>query len=364
MKKMGVYIYGIVNSAADLQFANPGDSASDAGGVLPKTPGKSKFGRGVHTVSYQDISALVSASEIVDYTHMRTEILARLLVCHQTVIERVLNSHAAVIPMKLGTFAQDEAEVRDILSKGYGITKEIFQRISDKVEIDVVARWNDFSSVIKEAGEDREIKEYKEKLLTNPKGITVDDQMKMGFMVGKALNGKKELVAGKILDDLKLFSVDIKTHELMNDEMVINIAFLIDKEKRESFDQKVETLNAEFGDKLNFRCVGPLPPYSFFTLEVKKMQFEEIDWAKKRLGISNDVSNRDELKKAYQKQAFSTHPDKNPGESCAVAEFNEVNKAYKIISTYCIALEQEHQDQIPLCREMFKENTMLIRVRE
>ena len=58
--------------------------------------------------SYQDISALVRDSEIVDYTHMRKDILARFLIDHQTVIERVMTAQTTIIPMRLGTFAQDE----------------------------------------------------------------------------------------------------------------------------------------------------------------------------------------------------------------------------------------------------------------
>jgi len=362
-----MYIYGILNSNASLHLSIPKDlllGESESNGV-------------VYTIPHQDISALVRDSEIVDYTHMRKDILARFLIGHQTVIERVMTPQTTIIPMRLGTFAQDETEVRDILSKGYNLIKEIFERISDKIEIDFVASWSDFNSIIKEAGEEKEIKEFKEKLLSNPKGITVDDQMKIGSMLKKALDERRDKFAKEIQDNLKTFCVDFKTHELMDDKMVVNIAFLVDKDKREDFDKKVEELNAKFNEKLNFRCVGPLPPYSFYTLEIKTLKNEEVDWAKKKLGILNDITGKDEIKKAYQRQAFSTHPDKNPNNPCAEKEFDEVNKAYKILADYCVALEQANpvrdekslhgtnqQDKIPFDREMFKENAILVRVRE
>ncbi len=366
MERQGMYIYGVLNSNASLHLSIPKDLLL----------GESES-NGVYTIAYQDISALVGGSEIVDYTHMRKDILARLLIGHQTVIERVMTAQTTIIPMRLGTFAQDETEVRDILSKGYNLIKEIFERISDKIEIDVVASWSDFNSIIKEAGEEKEIKEFKEKLLSNPKGITVDDQMKIGFMVKEALERKREVYSQEIQTALKSVSQAFKIHELMDDKMVVNIAFLIDKARREDFDKKVEELNAKFNEKLNFRCVGPLPSYSFYTLEIKTVKNEEIDWAKKKLGILNDITSKDELKKAYQRQAFSTHPDKNPNNPCAEKEFDEVNKAYKILADYCVALEQANpvrdekslhgtnqQDKIPFDREMFKENAILVRVRE
>ena len=100
-----------------------------------------------------------------------------------------------------------------------------FPKISDKIEIDVVAVWSDFVSVIRDAGQDKEIKEFKEQLLKHPKGITVDDQMKIGFMLKKALDEKREKYAFKIQDILKTVCINYKKHELMDDKMVANFAF-------------------------------------------------------------------------------------------------------------------------------------------
>lgn len=327
--------------------------------------GDSEISNGVYTIAYQDISALVRDSEMVDVTQMRKDVLARLLISHQTVIERIMAAQTTIIPMRLGTNVCDEAEVRDILSKGYNLIKEIFERINNKIEIDLTAVWGDLASIIKEAGEEKEIRELKEKLLSNPKGITADDQMKIGSMLKNELDKRRDSCACQIQEALKTVSPDFKAHELMDDKMVVNIAFLVDKDKREGFDKKVEELNAKFNEKLNFRYVGPLPPYSFYTLEIKTVKNEEIDWARKRLGISNDITSKNELKKTYQRQAFSTHPDKNPNNPYAEKEFDEVNRAYKILSEYCAAIEQENQqNRIPFGREMFKENIMLVKVKE
>ena len=352
-----MYIYGILNSNTSLCLSIPKALLSEESGSHEV----------VYIIPYQDISALVRDSESVDYTHMRADILARFLIGHQTVIERVMSwqTTITIIPMRLGTHAQDETEVKDILNKGYNLIKKIFEKVSDKIEIDVVATWGNFNLMVQEASEEKEIKEFKEKLTRNPGGATVDDQMKIGSMLKKALDERRDKFAEEIRDNLKTFCVDFKTHELMDDKMVVNIAFLLDKDKREDFDKKVEELNVQFNEKLNFRCVGPLPPYSFYTLEIKKLKLEEIDRAKKRLGILNDITSKEELKKAYHRQAFSTHPDKNPNEPCAEEKFNEVTMAYKILADYCAALEQANQkDKVPFDREMFRKNVMLVKVRE
>lgn len=355
MGEIGKYIYGVINCNTHFRL------------FIPKSPIEEEKSRinEVYAIPYEDISAVVFDSEIFDYTFMRKDALARLLVGHQKAIERVMGLGVSIIPMKLGTFAKDENEVKDILNKGYNFVKHVAEKINNKIEIDVVATWSDFNSVLKEAAEEKEIKELKEKLLSNPKEVTVDDQMKIGSLLKKALDERRDKFAKEIEDNLKIFCVNFKTHGLMNDKMVVNIAFLVDKDKREDFDKKVEELNAQFNEKLNFRCVGPLPPYSFYTLEINKLKSEEIDWAKKRLGILNDITSKEELKKAYHRQAFSTHPDKNPNGPCAEEKFNEVNKAYKILADHCAAIEQANQkDKVPFDKEMFRENVMLVKVRE
>lgn len=348
MNKTAEYIYGIVNSNTKFCLYAAADSSE-----VEK----------IHTVPYRDISAVVSASETADYTHMLKDALAGHLVRHQRVIERIMNLEHTIIPVRLGTFAADEIEVKDILEKGYKLIKGVIEKVSGKIEIDVVAAWSDFPSILKEIGEEKEIKEFKEKLLKNPGGITVADRMKTGFMVKKALDRKREEYAAKIEALLKTVSHDSRIHEVMDDKMIINGAFLIDKGMQWDFDKKLEQLDTESGKKLNFRYVGPLPAYSFYTLEVKKMKFEEINWARKRFGL-NDFAAKEEIENAYKSQAFISHPDKNPDKRGIEKEFNEVTRAYKILIEYCRGCEQTKGiKSYSFEEEEFKKNAVSVTVK-
>lgn len=343
----GKYIYGIINSDKELFFGPCGIGACEE----------------VYNIIYQDISAVVSDSEIADYTHMLKDTLARRLVRHQKVIEKIMPKYS-IIPMRLGTFALHEIEIKDILKRGYKIIKEIFEKISDKIEIDIACTWSDFDSALKEAAEDEEVRAFKAKLIAHSERITVDEQMRAGFMVKKALDKKRDECAFEIQEALKTVSEDQRSHELMDDKMVINTAFLINKDNREKFDRKVEELNARFNERLNFRCVGPLPAYSFYTLELEKMEFEEVNWARKILGL-NDVITKEEIKKAYQRMSFALHPDKNPNVSRAEGQFDNVNKAYKILTDYSLAAEQAGRgDYYSFNADEFKKNALLVKVKD
>jgi len=350
MGKKGICIYGIINS----------NSASDL-----FTPKDSYRKENVYTIPYQDVSAAVSNSEIIDFTYSSKDISAQLLVWHQKVIEKIMSLKYTIIPVRLGTFAVDEAEVKDILSKGYSLIKGVMEKTRDKIETDVVATWTDFNSILKEIGEEEEIKKLKEKILTNPKRITVDDQMKVGVMIKKALDKKREKYALQIQTFLNNYCTAFKVHELMDDRMVINVACLINIGEQKDFDRKVGEINTKFAEKLNFRCVGPLPPYSFYTLEIKKMQFEEIDWAKKKLRLSDDFATKNEVKKVYRKLAFSFHPDRNPNIPGIEKEFDELTKAYRILDDYCGACKQAgKEDSLSFSEEEFEKNKILVKVKD
>lgn len=341
MPETGKYIYGVIAGYYDKDFD-----------------------RGVYTLPYQDISAVVSDSEIVDYTNLRKDVAARFLIRHQQTIEKIMGNFT-IIPMRLGTFAADEGEVKDILRKAYALAKDIIEKISDKIELDVVATWADMSSILRELGDEKEIKECKEKLLADPGGITVDGRMKVGAMVKKALDKKTEQCASLIHNALRNVSEDVRMHELMDEKMITNTAFLIETVKQKKFDRILEDLNAKFEEKLKFRCVGPLPPYSFYTLEVKKIQFEDLNWARKKLGLSEDFATHNEIRKAHQAKAFISHPDQNPDKSGIEKEFDEITRAYTMLSDYCEAFEGEnHQDICSFTEEDFKRNAILVRVRE
>lgn len=367
MSEKGKYIYGIINSNTDKSFGPCGIENKESISPLLSNEGKAipRTGEEVHSIPYKDISAIVSNAEIVDYKGLPKDALARLLVRHQKVIEKIMSFGYAIIPMRLGTFAINETEVKDILNRGYTFIKEIFKKISDKIEIDVVSTWNDFNSILKDAGKEKEIKEFKERLLANSKGITVDDQMKVGIILKKALDNKREKYAFKIQSVLKNDSHDLKIHELMDDKMVINSAFLINKSRQKEFYRKIESLNNEFEEKLNFRCVGPLPPYSFYTLEIERIQLNDINWARKKLRILDDITSKYEIKKAYKRVAFSYHPDKNPDAPGIEKEFNEINKAYKLLINYCEACEQAgKRESCSFKEEEFKKNAVLVKVKE
>jgi len=361
MNTIGRYIYGVIGSSTEEFFDL--DEIVSFEDIYPfgnTTADNSEISNQAYTISFQEIAAIVKDSDIVNYSHMPKDTLGRLLVSHQQLIEKVMTKHS-IIPMRLGTFAGSDEEVRQILAKGYRTIKDIFARAKNSIEIDVVATLNDFKSFLQEVSEEEEIKQLKQSLLGKKGGVTINDQMKLGVLVKRHLDKKKEILANQIQTALGEITQNLKAHDLMDDKMVLNTAFLLDKNRQKEFEHKLDEIDDKFEDKLNFRCVGPLPPYSFYTLEVKKPQFEEIDWAKKKLGLEKDFITAIEIKKAHYRTALTCHPDKNPDTPNIEQKFDEMTRAYKILLDYYRASSQdEHDEGCYLNEEAFEKNALLV----
>lgn len=347
------YVYCVIPAAAQ--------GALD---LEAKMPAQERIGGdGINTIRHEDIAAIVSPAKPLDLAKMRKDDLARMLLAHQKVIELIMESSTAVIPFRLGTYAVAEAEVVEILSRGSRLIRRLFSEIGDKIEMDVVATWADFASVLKEAGEEDEIKKYKEALGGDPRGVSVDDQMKIGSMVKQALDRKRLEISRQIAEKLAATSCAQCRHENMDDMMVMNCAFLVEVARRQQFESALDELDAQFAKKLNFRCIGPLAPYSFYTLDLKRIQWQEIDWARRLMGLDS-VASPEEIKKAFQHSAVARHPDHCGQADTAGHDFDELIRARHIVLEYMQACEPTGSAaQIVFSEENVRRNALLVKVR-
>lgn len=149
----------------------------------------------------------------------------------------------------------------------------------------------------------------------------------------------------------------------MNDQMVTNSAFLISRRNKEKFEQVIDQLDEEYKGLLNFKLVGPLPCYSFYTIEVKELNSEHVAQARNELGLREEISES-EIKKAYLEKARIFHPDAQPGNGDE-ENFSRIKKAYHTLLDYSMAAKQSSKDgHISLAKEKVIENLILVKIKE
>jgi hypothetical protein len=345
MTSMGIYIYGVV----------PNFFGKEMYRSLEKS--------GVYAITCKNISGFVSISDSKAIDYSDRESLGYLVVHHQQIIEELQSiGFSILIPFKLGTIVDSEEDVVKILSAGYDLIIETFKKTQFYTEIDLAITWADFSGTLKDIAGDPKDSQVNEAIINNDDKLGNDDHfIAWGLIKSKLkdLNTKMEL---NILEYLSPISLDIKPHDVMNYQMISNSAFLINRSDQKEFEQLVRNLDKDYKGKLNFKIVGPLPCYSFFTIEIEELNPENVFQANIELGLKEETSEQ-AIKKAYLKKAKLFPPDVNlkKGEE---EYFNSITKAYHILLDYsAVARQSLKTDKNSPMNEKIHDNLILVKIK-
>jgi hypothetical protein len=312
----GKYIYGIIIGSADITLGVRGVGGASL----------------MYAIAHQDLGCVVSNYFGKEFSSMSKEELAPCLLAHQVVVEQVMTKHT-VLPVKFGTILATSDEVCELLSQGYSQFFFTLVWIQDKVEVDVVAAW-DRGQVLPEFGTEPEIVPAKKAIASKPEQQTQPERIHQGQMGKASMDRRRDDYWERIISFLKPVSIEVQPNPLVSDDMVINVAFLVERANLEAFDNRVRQLNDLFYNQINFRIIGPLPPYSFTTVEVTRPSPEKIEEARQLLGLGEVISEL-EVKKAYRHLAAETHPDRRPGDKLAKTRLAELRRASDLLVAYC-----------------------------
>lgn len=200
---------------------------------------------------------------------------------HEKIIEQVMTD-TDVIPFKFGTLFNTDAGLNAMLERYGQEFKAILQKLGNKEEWGVKIYCDK--------------KRFRGNLINdNPEVLKIENEIKSSS-VGKAffLKKKKDELIEKTLNEkinecgqesfelLKELSFESHINRLLpkevtdrEDEMILNSAFLVDRDEVGDFQNMVDTLKMHYeGKGLFIDCTGPWPPYNFCDLSREKMQYE------------------------------------------------------------------------------------------
>ena len=250
----GVYVYGIVLAGA-LEGRDPL--------VSPAIGGK---GDRIRAVRAGDLAALVSDSPEARYDVSRVNLLT-----HQRVLEEIL-AFTEVVPAQFGLVsASDERIGNQLLRERHDELLAILAYIRGRVELGLKVFWKReivFSEIVE--GRD-DIRAMRDEIAA---GAGHFDQIRLGQMVEKAMADLRAGDADEILAALEPLCVELKTNALLTDMMVLNAAFLVEKEREEEFDAAVNAIAERNGERLILKYAGPLPPFDFIKLSLDQLSSE------------------------------------------------------------------------------------------
>jgi len=310
------YLYGVVPAEAAKNFGPIGLD-----------------GRDVRTVSDGGIGIVASNATRIPFAEAAPEKTLQYLAQHQRVLERVMLG-SPVIPLKFGTYADDDGQVLDILRAGRNAFAGALEKYAGKVEVDLAAFWADLKSVLAEIANDEAVISAKARI-GNQAQATTAQRVRLGQLVKELLDQKNKAIAERLLVTLRTKWQNIVVNPARDDSAVLNAAVLIDRAEETEFDQILEQLDRCYNSRINFRRVGPLPPYSFATAEVKSVQASRLDAARRALGLSEQASLA-EIKGAYRRLLQELHPDRNT-DPRAADSLKDISGAYELLEEYALS---------------------------
>ncbi|HLU46814.1 MAG TPA: GvpL/GvpF family gas vesicle protein [Planctomycetota bacterium] len=248
----GKYVYCLIRSNEQLSFGEIGI------GVEPAE---------VHTVNYRNIAAVVSDARIEVYDPTRENVLA-----HQHVNEIVMRDHT-VIPMSFGTVFKTSEDIVELLRSAYDAFQDVLMKMENKVEFGLKVLWDPEVATALIERDDEEIRRLKEEI-SSRKGSTYFARVQYGRLVDARLSERSERYVKEIFEALRDVSVASRSNKPIGDRMILNAAFLVDRDREGEFDSRLKKIGKQYND-LTFRYTGPWPPYNFVNIRLKLERVEE-----------------------------------------------------------------------------------------
>jgi hypothetical protein len=250
MSGQGKYIYGIVEEPRPRRFSFMGVGEAD-----------------VYTINHKRIAAIVSDTEFSEIDPTRKNVHAH------TVVQDELLREYTLLPMGFGMAAASEDEVQGLIEKNYeGLTSEL-NRLADMIEVELKLYW-DQETVIKEIqGENQELSRLKAKIKASSSPAEIRNLMiEAGRLVENIVVDWKNRYAGMVYTVLEKLSDEAKMNNPVGLKNLLNASFLLEKSRESEFKEQVFKLDSKFQGKVNFKYVGPMPPYNFVDLRLEPVK--------------------------------------------------------------------------------------------
>ncbi|MGH7482466.1 MAG: GvpL/GvpF family gas vesicle protein [Longimicrobiales bacterium] len=244
----GKYVYCIIKA----------DDERDFGPI-----GIGEGGNRVYTVHHDELAAVVSDTPIRIYDPTRENVLA-----HELVNETVMREYT-VIPMSFGTIFRTRDDIVELLKSTYRAFDDVLEKMNDKIEFGLKVLWDRERVIERLEEEDEEIRRLKEEITRNAQSSTYFARMQLGRLIEQGLESTANSYVMDIHESLKPTAVASRSNKPIGDRMIMNAAYLVERQKEHEFDEAVKALSRKYEELLSFKYTGPWPPYNFVNIRLR-----------------------------------------------------------------------------------------------
>jgi pyruvate-formate lyase len=247
-ESMGIYIFCGIQMEADESF-----------GEIEMEEEK----RELFTIRYKD-AAMVAAEVPMKIYHPNKD----NLMMHQQAVSLVMKKNDTVIPVSFGNVFHSKEDVAVLLENLYPQFEKLFPEIKGKVELGlkVIGKKEWLESKV---SEDASIEKMAQAVKGKSEAASYYERIQLGGAAQKLVTSLQKETERDIFHPLKELAEASKVNDPIGEKMLLNAAFLVDREKEAAFDQKVNELHDQWEDRVEFNYSGPWPAYNFVNIRLK-----------------------------------------------------------------------------------------------
>lgn len=239
------YVYCIIRMAGYKSFGNIGLGKPNAN---------------VYTISFKELSAVVSDTPFIPYEPNEENALA-----HERVVETVMREHT-VLPVRFCTIFKNGGNLRAVLARLYDKFLLELRKLDGKVEVGLKVLWKP-DRALQEVEKKPSILKLKHQIESQSVGIAYLLRKKLNENITAELNRRADAYSDQTYRKLKRQARAAKLLKPIG-HMILNAAFLIDQPRIEDLRVNVKELERKLESKgLEFVFSGPWPPYNFVTVD-------------------------------------------------------------------------------------------------
>jgi hypothetical protein len=243
---VALYVYGIMRSR-------------DAARAVGASEGNPR----VEMVQHEQLSALVSPTEGGGMQLRRDNILA-----HADVLQSAFD-HGPVLPYRFGTAVPDaETVTRELLAPSYGQLAARLEALDGRVEMQLKAVYTEEPLLRGVLARDPALARSVQRNRGMPAAATHFERIRIGEAIAAAVQAQGASDGEAFLAALAPIAVDHVISPPHHERAVMNVAFLVERAELPRFDQAVEALSEQRGAEIEFKLIGPMPPYSFADRDI------------------------------------------------------------------------------------------------
>lgn len=239
------YVYGLITADTELPDGLTGLGPSGQ----------------VATIAHGRVAAVVSDVPLDRPLGVRGD-----LVAHETVLD-TLAARGAVVPMRFPAVVEEHAIVDELLAPNEDHFVQLLESLEGRAQFTLTGRYEQ-DAVLREVLEgDEEIRALREKVRELPEDASYYDRVRLGELIVRELEQRQETEGTGIVERLEPLAVATVTNQLASPEDVVNVAFLVERDRQEEFENAVEGIGEELVGRIRLRLLGPVAPYDFIPEE-------------------------------------------------------------------------------------------------